>query len=54
MIMNDNMLKLKYKTMEALKEDDKIICPECMKETTQSELAMFGGLCEECSLEDKK
>jgi len=26
-----------------------IKCPECLQTTTQAELDMFGGLCEECS-----
>ena len=30
-------------------DDRKTICPECMEETSQDELDMFGGLCEECS-----
>jgi len=24
-------------------------CPECLQPTSEDELAMFGGLCEECS-----
>ena len=32
-------------------EDEKIICPECMEETSQEELDMFGGLCETCNEE---
>ena len=30
---------------------DHIKCPECLRETDQEELDMFGGFCEECSLE---
>ena len=32
-------------------DDDKIICPECMDETTQDELDVFDGLCEICAAE---
>jgi Zn finger protein HypA/HybF involved in hydrogenase expression len=27
-------------------------CPECLNTVEQDELDMFGGLCEECNLED--
>lgn len=33
------------------KEAEKSICPECLTPTTQDELDMFGGLCEECSVD---
>lgn len=29
-------------------EEIKIICPECLEETAQEELNVFGGFCEEC------
>ena len=28
----------------------KVVCPECLKEVTQEELDMFGGVCEDCCL----
>ena len=30
-------------------QEDKLKCPECLREVEQCELDMFGGLCEECS-----
>jgi len=30
-------------------ESMRIICPECLEKTSQDELDMFGGFCEECS-----
>jgi len=32
-----------------IKMGEETKCPECMEETSQEELDMFGGLCEECS-----
>ena len=29
----------------------KVKCPECLKEISQHEYFMFGGLCEECTIE---
>lgn len=29
--------------------DGVVKCPECLKKTSQEELDMFGGVCEECS-----
>jgi uncharacterized CHY-type Zn-finger protein len=34
---------------KTLLTDEKIVCPECLKQCTNEELKMFGGLCEECS-----
>jgi hypothetical protein len=34
---------------KTLLTDEKIVCPECLKQCTNEELRMFGGLCEECS-----
>ena len=36
---------------KALLTDEKIVCPECLKQCTNEELKMFGGLCEECSVD---
>lgn len=30
---------------------EEIKCPECLEATSQEELDMFNGLCEECNLE---
>lgn len=34
-----------------LPTDEKTVCPECLKKCTNEELKMFGGLCEECSVD---
>ena len=34
-----------------LPTDEKTVCPECLKKCTNEELRMFGGLCEECSVD---
>jgi len=34
---------------KTLLTDEKTVCPECLKQCTNEELKMFGGLCEECS-----
>lgn len=31
--------------------NEKSVCPECLNKVDQTELDMFGGLCEECNLE---
>lgn len=30
-----------------------IVCSECLQPTTEEELNMFGGLCEDCSFIDE-
>ena len=34
-----------------LPTDEKTVCPECLNQCTNEELKMFGGLCEECSVD---
>lgn len=46
--------RFKIKNMQPVVEEEDVeetFCPECLEPTPQAELDMFGGLCEECNID---
>ena len=48
---NEKVFRIKTSIKQKLNNrtmGDKIKCPECLQETSQEELDMFNGCCEQC------